>query len=83
MKKVSNALKNYIVDAILLIALGLVMLIWPQYSLQIIFKWVGIGLIVTGLIKGLIYFTKKRRKTAASPICWWASCKLPSAFSRP
>ena len=48
MKKVSNALKNYIFDAILLIALGLVMLIWPQWSLQIIFKWVGIGLIVTG-----------------------------------
>ena len=59
MKKISNALKNYIVDAILLIALGLVMLIWPQWSLQIIFKWVGIGLIITGLIKGLIYFTKK------------------------
>ena len=59
MKKVSNALKNYIVDAILLIALGLVMLIWPQYSLQIIFKWVGIGLIVTGLIKGLMYCRQK------------------------
>ena len=56
------ALKNYIVDAILLIALGLVMLIWPQWSLQIIFKWVGIGLIVTGLIKGVIYFTKKEKK---------------------
>ncbi len=62
MKKVSNALKNYIVDAVLLIALGLVMLIWPQWSLQIIFKWVGIGLIVTGLIKGVIYFTKKEKK---------------------
>ena len=62
MKKVSNALKNYIVDAILLITLGLVMLIWPQWSLQIIFKWVGIGLIVTGLIKGVIYFTKKEKK---------------------
>ena len=67
MKKVSNALKNYIVDAILLIALGLVMLIWPQYSLQIIFKWVGIGLIVTGLIKGLIYFTKKEKKDRSLP----------------
>ena len=67
MKKVSNALKNYIVDAILLIALGLVMLIWPQYSLQIIFKWVGIGLIVTGLVKGLIYFTKKEKKDRSLP----------------
>ena len=67
MKKVSNALKNYIVDAILLIALGLVMLIWPQWSLQIIFKWVGIGLIVTGLIKGLIYFTKKDKNERNTP----------------
>jgi len=62
MKRVSNALKNYIVDAILLIALGLVMLIWPQWSLKIIFTWVGIGFIVMGLIKGLIYFTKKEKK---------------------
>ncbi len=62
MKKVSDALKNYIVDAILLIALGLVMLIWPQWSLQIIFKWVGIGFIVMGLIKGLIYFSRKEKK---------------------
>ena len=62
MKKVSDALKNYIVDAILLIALGLVMLIWPQWSLQIIFKWVGIGFIVMGLVKGLIYFSRKEKK---------------------
>ena len=67
MKKISNALKNYIVDAILLIALGLVMLIWPQWSLQIIFKWVGIGLIATGLIKGLIYFTKKDKNERSTP----------------
>ena len=52
-----------------LIALGLVMLIWPQWSLQIIFKWVGIGLIMTGLIKGLIYFTKRIKMSAARPIC--------------
>ena len=67
MKKVSNALKNYIVDAILLIALGLVMLIWPKWSLQIIFKWVGIGLIVAGLIKAVIYFTKKEKKERSVP----------------
>ena len=62
MKKVSNALKNYIFDAILMIALGLVMLIWSQWSLKIIFTWVGIGFIVTGVIKGLIYCTKKEKK---------------------
>lgn len=67
MKKISNALKNYIVDAVLLIALGLVMLIWPQWSLQIIFKWAGIGLIVTGLVKGLFYFTKKDKNERSFP----------------
>ena len=50
MEKVTNTLKNYIVDAVLLIALGLVMLIWPQWSLKIIFTWIGIGLIVTGAV---------------------------------
>ena len=67
MKKISNALKNYIFDAVLLIALGLVMLIWPQWSLQIIFKWVGIGFIVTGVIKGLLYCTKKEKKERSLP----------------
>lgn len=61
MKKVSSALKNYIVDAVLLIAIGLVMLIWPQWSLKIIFTWIGIGLIVTGVVKGIIFFTKKNK----------------------
>ncbi len=67
MKKVTNALKNYIVDAILLIALGLVMLIWPQYSLKIIFTCVGVGLIVTGLIKGIVFFTKKDKQERSVP----------------
>lgn len=59
MKKITSTLKNYIVDAILLIALGLVMLIWPQWSLKIIFTWIGIGLILLGAIKGILYFAKK------------------------
>ena len=62
MKKISSALKNYIVDAVLLIALGLVMLIWPQWSLKIIFTWTGIGFIVMGLIKCVVFFAKKDKK---------------------
>lgn len=62
MKKMTNALKNYIVDAALLIALGLVMLIWPQYSLKIIFTWTGIGLLATGAVKAAIYFAKKNKE---------------------
>ena len=67
MKKVSDKLKNYIFDAVLLIALGLVMLIWPQYSLKIIFKWAGIGFIIIGVIKCLTFFLKKDKKGRSIP----------------
>ena len=67
MKKVSAKLKNYIFDAVLLIALGLVMLIWPQYSLKIIFTWVGIGFIIIGVIKCLNFIFKKNRKDRSIP----------------
>ena len=59
MSKISRALKNYIVDAVLLIILGIVMVAWPQGALETIFKWIGIGLIVLGAIKVILYFTKK------------------------
>ena len=62
MNKVSNVLKNYIADSIILITLGLVMLIWPQWSLKIIFTWGGIGLIIMGVVKEVIYFTKKDKE---------------------
>ena len=62
MKQISSTLKNFVVDAILLIALGLVMLIWPQYSLKIIFTWIGIGLIFMGAVKGIIFFTQKNKE---------------------
>ena len=58
MKKISAALKNYIVDAIALIVLGLVMVIWSDSALETIFRWVGIGLIVLGAIKGVSFFVK-------------------------
>ena len=59
MKNVSSALKNYIVDAVLLIVLGLVLVIWPHAALRAIFTWTGIGLIVLGVIKGIIFIAKK------------------------
>lgn len=63
MKKfISNSLKNYIVDAILLIVLGLVLIFWPHVALVTIFTWIGIGLIVLGVIKGIAFFMKKNKK---------------------
>ena len=63
MKKVSAALKNYIVDALALIALGLVLLIWPKGALETIFKWIGTGLIVLGAIKAVSFFVKKENRS--------------------
>lgn len=63
MKKISAALKNYIVDAIALIVLGLVMVIWSDSALETIFRWVGIGLIVLGAIKGVSFFVKKKDRS--------------------
>ena len=62
MKKVSAALKNYIVDAVALIALGLVLLIWHRYSLLTIFKWLALGLLVMGAVKVVFFFLKKEKK---------------------
>lgn len=62
MKIVSNFLKSYVFDAILLIVLGIVLLIWPTGALMTIFKWIGIALIVLGVIKGFLFFTKKDKQ---------------------
>ena len=62
MKKVSAALKNYIVDAAALIALGLVLLIWHRYSLLTLFKWLALGLLVMGAVKAVFFFLKKEKK---------------------
>ena len=62
MKKVSSALKNYLVDAIVLIAVGLILLLWPNGTLNTIFRLIGIGLLVLGAIKVLSFFLKKDKK---------------------
>lgn len=62
MKKVSKALKNYIVDGIALIVLGLILMIWSEFSLLALFKWIGIALIVIGGFKGVLYFLKNKKE---------------------
>lgn len=61
MKRIPAVLRNYIVDAVALIVFGLVLLIWPDYTLETIFKWIGIGLIVLGAIKTILFFARKNR----------------------
>ena len=59
MRRIPYILRNYIVDAVALIVLGLVLAIWPEYTLETIFKWIGIGLIALGAIKAIGFFARK------------------------
>ena len=70
MKKIINALRNYIIDSILLILFGLVMIIWPNYSLKIIFSFIGLGLIIMGLVKEILFFSEnsKNNRRILDPI---------------
>ena len=63
MRRIPYILRNYIVDAVALIVLGLVLAIWPEYTLETIFKWIGVGLIVLGAIKAVSFFTKKENRS--------------------
>ena len=67
MKKVSSALKNYIIDAILLIILGLVMVIWPEAALKTLFTWMGICFLVMGAVKAAVFFLKKDKEERSVP----------------
>ena len=53
--RITNALKSYLFDGILLVALGLVLLLLPKVSLTILCVIIGVALIIMGLIK-LIFF---------------------------
>ena len=62
MKNTSKVLKNTIVDAVGLIILGLLLLIWSKHSLTAIFQITGIALIVIGVLKWVFYFFDKDQK---------------------
>lgn len=57
--RIKNAFKSYLFDGLLLVALGVVMLIWPEDALKILCIGGGILLIVLGLIKSIVFFANK------------------------
>ena len=59
MNNLSKILKNVIVDAIGLIILGLVLIIWSEHSLTALFRAAGIILIAAGVLKWILYFFSK------------------------
>ena len=59
MKIVVSVQKNWLLDAIVLIALGLILLLWPNGTLNTVFRLIGIGLLVLGAVRVLAFFLKK------------------------
>ena len=68
--KVKAALKkmlgSYVFDGLLLVALGVVMLIWPDESLKVLCAIIGVVLIVMGLVKFVLFFVD--REVPARPL---------------
>ena len=76
MKRISAALKNYIVDAVALFVLGLAMVLWSDAAIGTIFKGTGIGLLALGAIKAIGYFLKIRFFYRFFPDCGVSSAGL-------
>ena len=61
-------LTSYLVDAVLLILLGIVLVIYPQSTLDFVIHWGGILLLFMGFIKILIYLIQKDNRNKNSLI---------------
>lgn len=64
MKKI---MKNTLVDALLLIVLGIVLLVKPSGTLDIIFRIIGVMLLVMGAVRIIGFFTKKDKEKRSVP----------------
>lgn len=60
MKKAAAGLYLHIVDALALIVLGCMMLIWPNCGPDVVFLWMGIALILPGAAKSAALLMRKR-----------------------
>ena len=60
-------MKNTLVDAFLLIVLGIVLLIKPSGTLEIIFRIIGVTLLVMGAVRIISFFTRKDEAERSVP----------------
>ncbi len=67
-EKISKMLKSYFFDGFLLIALGVVMIVWPKQSLSILCDIIGAVIIVMGLIKLITFFAGKKEEKEAKDL---------------
>ncbi|MCC8050346.1 MAG: DUF308 domain-containing protein [Clostridiales bacterium] len=62
MKKIREFSRSYIFLSFLYVAVGIVLLVWPTLSIQMIGKGVGVIMLVVGATYGVIYFTSDKRQ---------------------
>ena len=58
-EKIKKIIENTIVDEILLILLGLALLIWPNASLNLVFRAAGIVILIMGALRVVAYVKNK------------------------
>ena len=57
--KLAKVFRSYVVDGLLLVALGVVILLWPDDSLTVLCAIIGVVLIIMGLVKGVLFFVDR------------------------
>ena len=58
MEEVKGASRWFIIMSVLYVITGIVMIVWPHLTLELLGKALGIGMLVIGITHIIIYFTK-------------------------
>ncbi len=66
MEKLKAIKWNYVIEALIMIAIGVVLIVWPQGSLEIMAKALAILLILVGVVLVVSYIVHKERTFVVS-----------------
>lgn len=58
MEEVRGFRKNFIILSVFYVIAGVVLLFWPEMSIELFCKVLGIGMLIAGITHVIIYFTK-------------------------
>ena len=66
MEKVKQLKWNYIIEALIMVVVGVALIFWPQGSLEVMAKALAILLVLAGIVMIVSYFVHKERTIAVS-----------------
>ncbi len=66
MEKIKQMKWNYIIEALIMVVVGIVLIVWPQGSLEVMAKALAIMLFLAGTVMIVSYFIHKERSIAIS-----------------